>query len=391
MERDTADGNPDGARTTSATNGDSARTWAGRRAFLGVLASAGLGAGLARWSSGGAVGSAGRDEVEIVYGVARTDPADPSSLTRRTKTVPADWHEALSRAMETHRGLPFSELTGYVGSFVVPGDVDDPAASIAVQSTADGLRDELAGRSLDVGFDISVLEELPDPTGGSASLRPEVVADLSDRSVPGGVLCGAEATLGSLAPALRDPSTGDRFLATANHLYGGSGADHRGEPLYLQADGEREAVARVRRGFEAEDLLVADTVPGRSPASRISEATPGQVGGQFTRLGLADLQARGEPLEMVGAVSGHATGRIEGIDGVTFFTGNGIRTGQLLWGSEETFTDGDSGSVNYHVDPKDDDQVLVGGINSARTWWPGADFTWGTAAYRIRQARGLVF
>ena len=391
MDRDTGAADVDGARTTSGEPRDALRSDAGRRAFLGTIAAAGLGAGLARWLPGGEVGSVERNEVEIVYGVARADPADPSSLTRRTKTVPADWHEALSRAVETHRGLPFAELTGYVGSFVVPGDLDDPAASIAVQSTAGGLRDELAGRSMDVSFDVSVLDDLPDPSGGSPSLRPSVVADLADRTVPGGVLCGADARLGSLAPALRDPSTGDRFLATANHLYGGGGADHRGDPLYLQADGEREAVARVRRGFADEDLLVADPVVGRIPASRISEATPGRVGGQFTRLGLADLQARGEPLEKVGAVSGHTTGRIEGIDGITFFTGNGIRTGQLIWGDEETFTDGDSGSVNYHVDPEADDQVLVGGLNSARTWWPGADFTWGTAAYRIREARGLVF
>ena len=356
-----------------------------------MLASAGLGAGLARWRSGGAVGPAGRDEVEIVYGVARTDPADPSSLTRRTRTVPADWHDALSRALETHRGLPVAELTGYLGSFVVPGSHDDPTASIAIQSTAGAVRDELADLDLAVGFDVAVFEDLPDPTGGSSSFRPSVVADLSERSVPGGVLCENDATMGSLAPALRDPSTGERFLATANHLYGGDGADHRGELLYLRSGGDRAAVGRVRRGFAAEDLLLADPIDGRVPASRISEATPGRVAGQFTRLGLADLQAREEPLEMVGAVSGHTTGLIEGIDGTTFFTGNGIRTGQLLWGDEETFTDGDSGSVNYHVDPANDDRVLVCGLNSARTWWPGADFTWGTAAYRVREARGFTF
>lgn len=150
-------------------------------------------------------------------------------------------------------------------------------------------------------------------------------------------------------------------------------------------------VGRVRHRFADEDLLLAEPAGGREPESEISDASPGTVGGQFTRLGLADLQARGEPLRMMAAASGHESGEIEGVDGIPFYTGAGVPTGQLMWGDEGTFTEGDSGSVNYHVDPEDDEQVLVGGVNSAPTWWPGADFTWGTAAYRIRDAHGYVF
>lgn len=363
----------------------------GRRAFLGALVAAGVGAGIARWRAVGDVQPPGGDEVPIVYAFGRADPDEPRSVEPREKTVPADWYRELATAFEVNRELPVSELSGFVGSFVVPGAYEEPAASIAIQTTAEDLRDQVAELSLDVELDVEVLDDIPDPTGDTDPIEPAVTADLEVRSVPGGVLCGDDEMRGSLAPALHDPDTGDRFFATANHLYGGSGTDHRGEPLYIYGGGDREEVGRVRRGFADDDLLLADPVEGRTPASEISGASPGRVGGQFTKLGLADLQARGEPLEMTGAVSGHASGEIKGVDGVTFYTGEGVRTGQLLWGEETTFTDGDSGSVNYHVDPQDDDRLLVGGLNNARTWWPGADFTWGTAAYAVRDAHGLVF
>lgn len=363
----------------------------GRRAFLGALVATGVGAGAARWLGGRDVGSAGRGEVPIVYGYARADPGDPDTVGPRRKPVPADWLESLAAALRAHRKLPLAELAGFVGSFVVPGSYSDAAASISIRTTAEGLRNQVAGLSIDVDLDVEVVDQLPDPTGESGPLRPSVVADLDERSVPGGVFCGSAETRGSLGPALHDPSSGRRLFATANHLYGGSGVDHRGDPLYLYSGDTRAALGPVERGFAEEDLLLVEPAGERVPANAIRGATPGAVGGQFTKLGLADLQARGEPLEMTGAISGRSSGEIHGIDGVTFYTGEGVRTGQLLWGDESTFTDGDSGSVNYHVDPGDDGQVLVGGVNSARTWWPGANFTWGTAAYAIRERHGLVF
>lgn len=391
MGNDETDAADEPSRPTARTPRDEVGSGRGRRAFLGLLAAAGVGAVTATWFSGRDVRPASREEVPIVYGIARADSDGRGSVEPLQKTVPADWLEELSYTLDVHRSLPVSDLTGFLGSFVVPGDASDPTASIAVQATSERLRDELADLSLDVDVAVEVFEELPDPTGRGEPLDPEVTADLDDRSVPGGVLCGNEETRGSLAPALHDPEAGDRFFATANHVYGGSGTDKRGEPLYVYTDDDRSAVGRVRRGFAEDDLLVADPVDGRVPASEISDASPGSVGGQFTELGVADLAARGESMEMTGAVSGRTSGEIKGIDGVTFYTGEGVRTGQILWGEETSFTDGDSGSVNYHVDPRDDDRVLVGGLNSARTWWPGADFTWGTAAYAIRERHGLVF
>lgn len=390
MAANDSDAADEPAQPTVRSARGASRPERGRRAFLGLLAAAGVGAGLARWRSAD-VHTAGGGEVPIVYGFARADPADPRSVEPLSKTVPAEWLRELSRVVAAHRSLPLPELTGFVGSYVVPGDASDPGASISIQASAERLQDEVADLSPDVEFDVEVFDEIPEVTGGSEPLEPEVVADLDDRSVPGGVLCGNGRTHGSLAPALHDPEAGRRFFATANHLYGGDGPDDRGEPLYLFDGTDRAWIGRVRRGFADLDVVLVDPTGVRVPASEIAEGDPRTVGGQFTRLGLADLAARDVPLRMTGAVSGHSTGRIKGIDGVTFYTGEGVRTGQLIWGDEEAFTDGDSGSVNYRVDPQDEDRVLVGGVNSARTWWPGADFTWGTAAYRLREAHGLVF
>ena len=404
MDRDEESADPGSSRPADRSARDAASGVAGRRAFLGsLLAAGGVGVGLALGRGTGDAGSANRgrpagdEEVPIVYAFARpggtdsTDGGTTRAVEPREKTVPADWFGELSTALSVHRELPAAELTGFLGSFVVPGTYEEPSASIAIQATADALREEVASLSLDVDVSVDVLDDLPDPTGETGPIEPRVTADLGDRSVPGGVFCGNDDRRGSLAPALRDPEAGRRYFATANHLYGGSGTDHRGDPLYVFDGGEAELVGRIRRGFVDDDIVLADPVDGHVPASEISTASPGEVGGQFTKLGLADLKARGEPLGMTGAVSGRTSGVIEGVDGVTFYTGEGVRTGQLLWGDEETFTDGDSGSVNYHVDPEDDDRVLVGGLNSARTWWPGADFTWGTAAYAIRERHGLVF
>lgn len=225
MDSDDRDGAHEPTRPKARSIRDAVRGGMGRRAFIWALVATGVGAGLARRLSVGDVRSADRDEVPIVYGFARVDPADPRSIEPRRKTVPADWFEELSRALDVHGALPVSELAGFVGSYVVPGDRSDPAASIAIQTTAERLRDEVAGLAADVGFDVAVVDDLPDPTGETSPLDPEITADLDDRSIPGGVLRGNEEMRGSLAPAAYDPSTGDRFFATANHVFGGSGAD----------------------------------------------------------------------------------------------------------------------------------------------------------------------
>lgn len=370
---------------------DAGRPRTNRRGFLAAIVAGSGGIGIAGCLAVDDSPTSDADEVPIVYGVVRADPDDPTSLEPREKTVPAPWIENLELAFDVQRQLRNADLAGFVGSFVIPGDYGEPTPSIAIQSTAEGIHDEVASLSDDVAFDVDVIEGIPDPTADSSTGQPTTVADLEDLTVPGGVFCGNEAVRGSLAPAVYDEATGDRVFATANHLYGGSGEDHRGEPLYLYGDDTRETVGRVRQGFLEADVVVADPTGGYIPTSEISDATPGTVRGQFTKHGLADLMAREKSLEMTAAISGRASGEIKGIDGTTVYTGNAVRTGQLLWGDESSFTDGDSGSVSYRVDPEDADHLLVAGFNNARTWWPGANFTWGTAAHQLRDAYGFVF
>jgi hypothetical protein len=48
--------------------------------------------------------------------------------------------------------------------------------------------------------------------------------------------------------------------------------------------------------------------------------------------------------------------------------------------------------VNFHPDPENPDAgVLVGGLNNARTWWPGENYIWGTGAYHITENHGYTF
>ena len=162
--------------------------------------------------------------------------------------------------------------------------------------------------------------------------------------------------------------------------------------MFLEHADGRTRIGRVNRGFPGGDFVRVRPENGYASASRIDGASPSRVGGQFTKVGLADLYARGEPLEKVGGRTGHTSGEIKGINGMTYYYGSMYRRGQLKWGEESTITDGDSGSVSYHSDPeRPDEQVLVAGFNNARSWWPTGDFTWGTAAYHVYAAHGFHF
>jgi hypothetical protein len=381
-----------------------------RRQFLEVVADAGFGLGMARHLSIDDFLSAPRDEVPIVYGYARQDPDDPTSLVSRTTTVPAEWYDRLQRALTVHQELLQTDAPGLVRSFVDPGP---PGGDVSIDAriTEADARAEVADLLEDVSTEVTEIDGIPDldlddlvppdvdglsPAGSEKLDRtPAYVEDVSDSAVEGGVACEGSAGLGTLAPAMYDPETGSRFFATSNHLYGESGTkrtEHRGGPLSLVGRDRRETVGTIRRGYPAEDFVRVDPVDDYRPRSRIHGADPRRVIGQFTKFGLAALKARGERLRKFGAVSRRTSGKIKGIDGITCFTGKVCKVGQLKWGDEEALTDGDSGSVSYHPDPDSpEESVMVAGINNARTWWPGSDYTWGTAAHHIYDTYGYTF
>lgn len=378
-----------------------------RRQLLRAAVNGGVATGIAALSPIDDVLAAGDDAVTITYAYAREDPADPATLRPRTKTVPGDWYRAVTGAFDVHDRLVDADVPGLLGSAVVPGSYDAPMASIAVDVLPDAesvLTDGLHELLRSVEFVTTVVEGLDPPGDTDASDETiEYVDQLPLPDVPGGVPCGHADSLGTLSPSLFDES-GRRYFVTSNHLFGQTdGADETSEGssegdgsdesllVYVDEKSERTA-GRVADQFPKQDFVLARPTDELRPTNAVAAPGPSTVAGQFTRIGLADLAARGEPLRKVGARTGYTEGQIHGVDGVTCYAGDRCRRGQLRWGSESTFDDGDSGSVNFRPDPeRPDEWVLVGGLNNARTWWPGQNFTWGTAAYQMTAVNGVHF
>lgn len=74
----------------------------GRRRLLRTLASVGFAGSALQYLSIEDIKAASSDEVPIVYGFARTDPDDPTTLSPRKKMVPADWYSDLQHALNLH-------------------------------------------------------------------------------------------------------------------------------------------------------------------------------------------------------------------------------------------------------------------------------------------------
>lgn len=383
------EGSPDSARSSGATV-------TSRRQLVAAVGNAGLAVGAARLSPIDALLAQEDERTTITYGYARSDHGDPASLERQRKTVPGDWYQAVTRAFDMHRQLIGMDLPGLLGSAVVPGTYDAPMASITVDVLPDAetvIRERLSDLLDSIEFAVTLVHDPGDPGETQVPEDIEYASGIEGPGIPGGVLCGNDSGMATLAPALVDPETESTFFATSNHLYGGDGDEHQGEPLYvLPEEGQRIEIGHYVRGYAKQDILRARPAEKYEPLQRIEGTTPGRVNGQFTRIGLADLHARDVPLHKVGARTGHTTGKIRGIDAVTCYSSDGCRRGQLRWGSEQAFSDGDSGSVSVAPDPhQSDEYVMVAGLNNARTWWPGQSFIWGTAAYHLTDVHGYHF
>jgi hypothetical protein len=357
----------------------------GRRRFVKTLSSLGFGSLAASLLTAEDVEAAARDEVPVVYGLTRE--ADGSGLTPRRKTVPADWYDDFRSALAAHRNLEMIHHDGVASSAVVPGEYGGRNAAIHVEVTAEEARGAVPESVEDTPVEVRTVE--PSGERELADDDPPRSPALDGEGVPGSVAIASQKLFGTLAPAMRHPADGSLLFATANHLF--DGADNRGEPLFLLG-GEKRQIGSVRASHPKSDLVAVRPSAGFDPLHRIRRGDPGRVLGQFTKAGLADLKARGEPLEKVGVTTGHTEGKIQAVDGLTCAYGAICKRGQLKWGEESKFADGDSGSVSYHADPDDPDAgVLVAGLNNARTWWPGEDYIWGTAAHHVTAKHGYTF
>ncbi|WP_254767633.1 hypothetical protein [Salinilacihabitans rarus] len=366
-----------------------------RREFLRAAAGTGYALGVARLLGVEDVLRAD-GEVEVVTALVH-DEDDPWSVTRRTKSVPARWYAAVSKAFEVNEALADRGLAGYLGSAVVPGDYDRGGARLTVEVSADvndvreALEEIVGGVALDVEA-IDDVGDVEDMENDPKLSEPRYLDAADDGRVPGGVSCETRTSMATLAPALFHPDHGKPFFVTARHAFG-DGSDVRGDPITVPlADGDTLDAGEVRFDHPVEDFVAAEATGPYRAAAAIRAGRPVRVRGQLTRWGLADVAARGDHLEKVAARTGHTTGRISGIDAVTCFTDEVCRRGQLRWGEESDLTDGDSGSVSYYPDPEaPDGGVLVASFNNARTWWPGQSYIWGTAAYRLAETYGYHF
>jgi hypothetical protein len=381
----------------------------GRRRFVNTLAGLGFGALSASLLTADDVQAASSDEVPVVYGLTRDDRESDgdasggeraSAVRPRRKTVPADWYDDFRSAVAAHRNLEVIHREEVASSAVAPGEYGGANATIHVEITAEEVRGAVPERVEDTPVEVRRVErpsqrDLDDDSEGPGSGSPPdsstlaVDSTVEAEGVPGSVAVASEEMYGTLAPAMSDPADGSLYFATSNHVFGGS--DPGGAPLYLLDDGRTE-IGSVRSGYPKADLACASPNADFQPLHRIRDGDPGLVLGQFTKVGLADLKAAGEPLEKIGVKTGHTKGRIQAVDGLTCAYGAICKQGQLKWGEESGFGDGDSGSVNFHADPDDPDAgVLVGGFNNARTWWPGENYIWGTAAYHVTKRHGFTF
>ncbi|WP_049988746.1 hypothetical protein [Natrinema salifodinae] len=371
-----------------------------RREFLRTLVSGGYAVGMAQWLGVDDFLAAGNDEVPVVTALVRDDPDDPWSVQERTRYVPAAWYAAVEKAFDVNDRLARLAFTGYLGSAVVPGTYDSETATVSIGVSSDGhsvseMVGELAeGIEIDVEtfVDVETFIDVEDIQDDPGNREPRLADVTPDGRVPSGVAVETPSSLATLGPALYHPDSQQRFFVTAGHAFAGEQEMSDGTLLLPREGAEHAELGTVASYHPAEDIAAIEPNGPIEPASRIDAPERARVSGQLTRFGLADLVARGEELEKVGALTGHTTGKIQGVDAVTCFTDDFCRRGQIRWGGEMDLTDGDSGSVSYHRDPESDDgDVLIAGFNNARTWWPGQSYVWGVGAYRLTETHGYHF
>ena len=365
-----------------------------RREFLRTVAAGGYAFGVAQFLGVEDFLAAGDGEVPIVTALVRSDPDDPWSLEERTRYVPAEWYAAVTKALELNDLLARRSYTGYLGSTVVPGSYDSATASVSigVSTGADSFWETFDRLFDGVSIDVETIVNIDEIEKGPDEFEPRILNTVSDGTVPSGVACETRESIATLGPAMYDPETESEYFVTAAHAYkDGAEPDHDQLVLPLERN-EPIQLGRVERAHPVEDVVAVRPENEVEPSNWIDTPSPTRIRGQLTRLGLADLIARNEMLEKVGAVTGHTTGQVQGIDAVTCFTDDFCRYGQIRWGGEMDLTDGDSGSVSFYSDPQgDDEDALLAGFNNARTWWPGQSYVWGVSAYHLTERFGYHF
>lgn len=400
---DGTDTEPPDARSGHADRGSGviARARFDRRTVLRALGGSGVAVGVAVGLGARRGLSPPRGSVEVV--TARVHGDDGSGRTELTKTVPAAWHAAVETAFDLHESLARTRFPWYLGSAVEPDPLEEGTVRVSLGFDGSERGSTPPDVSLPgdlVGFDggripagVSVV---PEGWPGHRETRLLAAGEEADtnterKQVPGGTRCESPVGGGTLAPAVYHPETDGPAFATALHIYDGVD-DPLGAPLSRPlGTGTDTHIGRITARFPTEDVAIATPVGGVRPRRSVRNASTDRIVGQYTRWGLAILAAHEAELEAVGASSDRSSGRVQGVDARTRLAGTRWRRGQLKWGDSGAMTDGDSGSVAYDPDPDGVDGGLVAAFNLARTWWPGQNFVWGTAAYELTRRHGYHF
>jgi len=369
----------------------------GRRQFTKSLLGVGFGASAIAGLSIEDVKGAASDQVPIVVGYEPDESG--KELTPVTKYVPADWYNDNQHAKNVHErrapgllknphvtgvGFEPGEYGGKNAQITVSIDAEHKDAAAGVPESVDGVPFKI---SFSGGYDL----------GGCSCSSGNHNTWHSDDTVPGGMqICNGNGSYGTLAG--RAVHNGTEYFLINNHMFGDNGTTHQGKPVY-QPDCSNDPLGEVKKGYCRWDAMLVTPKNGHEPVSRYEDANPSEnITGFFTRPGLSDIKAADRDIEKYGCRTGRTSGKIKNTDKWTSTYGCRQKTGQLVWGTNNKFNDGDSGSLAYHEAPNDnggynDDSIWACGLCSARTAdWSEItdDYVWGTSAWKLHNAEGII-
>lgn len=375
------------------------RCRADRRRVLRLIGATGISSGIAGEKLIGNAYGQRSSETEIIYAYRHKDIGSPEQgIEPVKKSVPSGWWNNLTRAFDTkeQKQRDWFSREGVFRVGVSPGEAGGENTRIIVtidEKHAGNTRGEIPERK----------NGIPIETRTRDKNKGEKLENCSDKLnhntsdhggfIPGGMLCegsdssGSQAC-GTLAPKIVEEDGYDAWFVTANHLYGGQGNDHKGEPLYHPDEQVGDAVGTVYQGHCYDDFIRITPNLDHYPESIIEGANPDTVSGQFTKGGLSDLKRQNIALEKIGCATGHSSGAIKEVDETTFNYGCMPKDGVVTWGSNSKAAPGDSGSVNYAPDPdQPNDAIMIGAFNNYRTPY----HVEGVGAYSVKSAHKLHF
>ncbi|SDD98210.1 hypothetical protein [Natrinema hispanicum] len=363
-----------------------------RRTILGTIGSVGVGAfGLSVVGSSRADTGNGR-YVEIDYALKRETLGDPTTpLVTETKEVSRDWLESLRRGQKARQEAAF-EKQPFVNEVTLRPPMhggEGPRIRVGIAERPDGLTSQEAREQIPAEVDNVPVEVFETGTFELGCYEYDygqyVPAGADMERAENNSYC----TLGG---ALH--KNGNTYFSTCQHVFAGEDEDPTDRMLYNQD--QDDAIGDIIESYCTDDFVVAEPVNGHTPAGRLA-SSGGNLSDltivmQFTQDALQDMIAAEEELTKRGVRTCETSGVIEAANGYIgpVDVGCSDRPHQLKWGADDSFDDGDSGSIAYQQ--VGHDQVAVAGVCNGRDPNPfAAGKVFGTAAWHIEEDQGYTY